>query len=134
MRHDSQLDLGVVRGDDAVALGGDEGLANAPAFFRANRNVLQVRVRGRQAPRGGDRLVVGGVDAPRFGVDHARQLVGVGALQFGQAAVLQQQARQGVVQRQFLQDLFRRGWCTLGRLLEHRQFELGEQYFAELLG
>src|SRR5690606_22697416 len=39
VRHDAQLDLGIVRRQHAVARGSDEGLANAAAFFCTNGNV-----------------------------------------------------------------------------------------------
>ena len=44
VRHDAQLDLRIVRSHKNLALRCNEGLANAPAFFGADRNVLQVRV------------------------------------------------------------------------------------------
>ncbi len=89
VRHDPQLDLGVVRRDQPVALRGDEGLADAPALLGADGNVLQVRVRGRQPPRGRDRLVIGRMDAPGAGIDDLREPVRVGGLELAQAAVLE---------------------------------------------
>jgi hypothetical protein len=44
VRHDAQLDLGVVGGDDAVAGPGDEGLADLAPLLGADRDVLQVGV------------------------------------------------------------------------------------------
>src|SRR5690606_14202128 len=61
VRHDAQLDLRIVRGHDAVARGGDEGLADAPPLGGADRDVLQVRVRGGQPAGGGERPLVTGV-------------------------------------------------------------------------
>ena len=46
VRHDTQLDLGVIRRQQAIPVRGDEGLANPPAFRGAHGDVLQVGVRG----------------------------------------------------------------------------------------
>jgi hypothetical protein len=84
----------------------DEGLAHAPAFGRADGDVLQVGVVAGQPPRHRHRLRVVGVHTAGGRVHHQRQLVGVGALELGQAAVLQDARRQRVVGGQFLQHLF----------------------------
>src|SRR3546814_2660372 len=60
----------------------DEGLADAAAVLAADRDVLQVGIARRQAPGRRARLVVAGVHAAGVGIDHLRQLVGVGAAQF----------------------------------------------------
>ena len=41
---DAQFDLGVVEADQNPACGGHESLADAAAFFGADRDVLQVRI------------------------------------------------------------------------------------------
>ncbi len=46
MRHDPQLDLRIIRGEQHMTLRRDEGLADAPALRRPDRDVLQVRVAG----------------------------------------------------------------------------------------
>ena len=69
VRHDAQLDLRIVGGQQHVALGRDEGLADAPALGRADRDVLQVRILRRQPAGGGDGLVIAGVHAPGPRVD-----------------------------------------------------------------
>ena len=134
VRHDTQFDLGIIGRHDAVTVGGDERLANAPAFLRADRDVLQVGVRGGQPAGGGHRLVVGGVNPTGAGIDHLRQLVCVGGLELAQAAVLQQQLRQRVVQGQFRQHVLRGGgrpgWC----LLDDRELQLLEQDLSQLFG
>jgi hypothetical protein len=71
--------------------------------------------------------------AAGFRVDHARQLVGVGALQLGQRAVFEQQLGQRVVERQFGQHFFVGRRAAGGGFLLHRQAELAEQDFAQLL-
>ncbi len=61
MRHNPQLDLAVIRGEQHVAVVlGHEGAANATSQLAAYRNVLQVRTRGRKAPGCGRGLVEDG--------------------------------------------------------------------------
>jgi hypothetical protein len=45
VRHDPQLDLGIIRGQQHTALARDESLPDTPPFFGADRDVLQVRIR-----------------------------------------------------------------------------------------
>ncbi len=84
LRHvgqDAQLDLRVVGGeqDGVVAdVAGDEGAAHLAAELAAHRDVLQVRVRRREAAGGGDSLVEGRVDAAVARVDGAGQRLDVG--------------------------------------------------------
>ena len=56
MRQDAQLDLTVVGRQHHSPHRGDEHLANAGTDRRANGDVLQVGIRGRQATGGGDSL------------------------------------------------------------------------------
>ena len=63
--HQAQLNLRVVGAEEDVAVGGDEGAANFLAVVGAHGNVLQVGIGRGQASRGGDGLVIGGVDAAR---------------------------------------------------------------------
>ncbi len=89
MRQQPQFDLAVIGADQLAALGRDEGLADAAAFFGAHRDVLQIGIGGGQPPGRGRRHGVGGMNPPRLGIDVAGQRVGIGAAQFGQAAPLQ---------------------------------------------
>ena len=58
MSHEPEFDLGIVCTDDkAVLERRDEGLADFPAPFRADRYILEVRVVGRQSSGGRKRLV-----------------------------------------------------------------------------
>ena len=66
VRQDPQLDLRVVGGEEPEAGLGDEGASDLPPQLGADRNG-QVRVRGRQAPRGGDGLVEVGVQPAVLG-------------------------------------------------------------------
>ena len=121
VRHDAQFNLGVVRRHQLVALRGHESLANAPALFAADGNVLQVRLRGRQPAGGRYRLVIGGVNPASAMVNQFRQGVGVGGFQLAQAAVLKDQSGQGMLVGQFLQHRFRRGGRAFRGFLYHRQ-------------
>ncbi len=132
--HDAQLDLRVVGRDDHAARRRDERFADAPPFFRAHRDVLQVRVGRGQPARDGGRLPVGGVDPAGLRIDHLRQLVGIGGLELGQAAEIEQQLGQRVVLGQLLQHLFVGRRRTAGGLLDDRQLELREEDLADLLG
>ena len=133
--HDAQFDLRVVRRHQLVALGRDEGLADTPPLGSADRDVLQVRVAGGQAASGGHRLVIAGVDAPGARVDLLRQLVGVGALELAQAAVLHQHLGQlEVLLGQLGQYRLGGGGLALGGLADHRVTELFIEDHAQLLG
>ena len=67
-------------------------------------------------------------------VDQLRQLVGVGVLQLGHAAVIHDYLGQGVFQGQFLQHRFGGGRRALGRLLDNRDFQFFVEYFTQLFG
>ena len=88
VRHDAQFDLRIVGADDTAIRRCDEGGADAPALGGADRDVLQVGVGRRQAPGDRHRLREAGMHAAGGRVDHLRQLVGVGVLQLGEAAVV----------------------------------------------
>ncbi|MCY1350547.1 hypothetical protein D9M69_367830 [compost metagenome] len=135
MGHDAQLDLRVVGRQQLVAPGRDEGLADAPALGGADRDVLQVRVGGRQAPGGRHRLVIGGVDAPGTRVDLLRQAVGVGALELAQGAVLHDHLGQlEVLLGEVGEHVLRGGRLAGGGLGQNRQAQLLVEDGAELLG
>ena len=87
-----------------------------------------------QPPGHGHGLRVVRVHAAGARMRHLRQLVGVGALELRQAPVLQQLGRQRIVLGQLLQHLLVGAGDAAGRLLHHRQAELGEQDLADLLG
>ena len=134
VRHDAQLDLAVVCTRDQAARRGHEGFAHTPAFGRADRDVLQVGVVARQASGHGHGLRVMGVHAPGARQRELGKLVGVGALELGQAAVLQDLGRQRKIFGQLLQHLFIGAGRAGGGLLDHRQAELAKKNLADLLG
>ncbi len=134
VRHDPQLDLRIVGRYEHVPRGRDERLADAPAFGRAHRNVLQVGIARRQPPGHRRRLRERRVHAAGRRIDHLRQLVGVRRLELRQRAMLEQDLRQRIVGREFLQHLLV-GRRLPGRgLLHDRQAHLLEQDLAQLLG
>ena len=77
VRHDAQLDLRIIGGNEGVARRRHECLANAPPLLSANGNVLQIRILRRQPSRGRHCLVIGRMDASGHGIDLQRQIVGV---------------------------------------------------------
>src|SRR5690606_41907524 len=101
-----------------------EGPADAAPVLGADRDVLQVRIAGGQAAGGRAGLVVAGVHATGAGIDHLRQLLGVGAAQLGQAAVLQDHPRQLVLVGDRLQRLLVGAGLALGRLEDRKSTRL----------
>ena len=61
-----------------------------------------------------------------------RQLVGIGALQFADAAVIEDDSRQVIVVRKFDEHVFGRRRLAFGCLANDRQLELFEQNLLQL--
>jgi hypothetical protein len=102
--HDPQLDLGVVGHQQLVeALPRHERPPDLASLVAPDRDVLQVRVRGRQAPGRRDRLRQRRVDATRGRVDQRRQRVHVGRQQLAELAPLHDRFDDGVETQQVLQ-------------------------------
>lgn len=53
-----------------------------------------------------DSLMVRSMYTPCIGINHLRQLIGIGRFEFGQTTVLNQHFRQWVIQSQLLQHFF----------------------------
>ncbi len=87
-----------------------------------------------EPPGDRDRLRVAGVHAPGLAIHHLRQLVGVGGFEFRHAAIVEQDFRQRVIERQFLQHFLVGGRIAARRLFLDRQLQFVEQDFPELLG
>ena len=132
MRHNAQLDLGIVGGNNFIAITGNKGLTNAAAFLVTNRNILQIRITGRKPSCCCYGLMVRGVHAPGLRVHHLRQFVGVSGFQFAQTAMFHQHFRQFVAVREFLQHVFIGGRRAFRRFLQHRQAEFIEQNVLQL--
>src|SRR5213592_3369972 len=102
------------------------------AARRPHGDVLEIRIRGRQAAGGGAGLVVAGMDSPGSGIDEPRQSVHVGRLELRKLAVLDQQARDLVPHGgELLQYVVIGGRSGL-RLLEDGKLVLLEQDVAQL--
>ena len=86
----------------------------------------------RPGDRGG--LRVGRVHPPGGRVDAPRQLVGVGRLELGERAVLEDQPRQRMVERQLGERILVGRGLPRRRLLLHRQLLPLEQDLLDLLG
>ena len=119
VRHDAQLNLGVICAGNQAPLRRHEGFTHPPTLCGADRDVLQVGIITRQTPRHSNGLGIVGVHAPRLAIGQTRKLVGVGAFQLGQAAVLKNARGQGVIGGELLQHLFVGTGCTTGGLLDH---------------
>ena len=131
---DAKLHLGVVGGNKGiVSLAGHEEGADLPAFFCADRDVLQIRIRAGKSAGGGDSLIEGGVDAPRFPANQKRQRVEIGGNQFRQRAVAKDFLHEGIVHGQIFQDVRGGGVAGLGPL-PGRKAQLFEKDDAQLLG
>src|SRR5439155_15451680 len=89
MGQEAQLDLGIVSREEQGAGRSDEGATNGLAARGTHRDVLQVRVGGRQPSRGGTGLIKARMDASGLGVDESRQRVHIGGLELRQLAVLE---------------------------------------------
>ena len=133
MGHDAQLDLAVVGAGDQAAGGSHKGLAHAPALGGAHRDVLQVGLVAGQPPRDRHSLRIVGVYPAGARVRQLGQFVGVGALELGQAPMLQDLGRQRIVFGQLFQHFFVGAGCAGGGFLDHRQAELSEENLANLL-
>ncbi len=134
-RHHAQLHLAVVRAQQHPArLAGHKGLPYLPPVRAADRDVLQVRIARRHAPRGRHELVKRRVDAARGAVHLVRQRVHIGVLQLRHLAVVQDvlddRVRAGQREQHLLIGLVLAG----GRLLRLvQQAQLVKEHLPELL-
>ena len=132
VRHDAQLDLGIVRREQHAARWRNECLADAPPLGAADGDILQVWIHRRQPSRGRHRLGVRGVDAPGALVHLLGELVGVGGFELGEGAVLEHDPGQRVARGELLQHVFGgRGLAGRG-LAANRQLQPLEQDLLKL--
>ncbi len=134
MGHDAQLDLRVIGAGDDMAGRSHKRLAHPASLSGFDRNVLQVGIVAGQAPRHRYGLRVMGVHPSRSGQGQLGQLVGVGALELAERAVLQQFRRQRIVFGKFLQHLLVGATRAAWGFLDHRHAQLVKKDFAQLLG
>ncbi len=135
MGQQPQLDLRIVGGEHHVARLGNESSANLAAQLRADGNILQVRVRGREPPRRRPSLVERGVQAFGRRVQKQRERIHVGALELRKLAILQHQPRNFVLGREIFQNVHRRrDHLALAVLHRLGQVQFVEENVAQLLG
>ena len=129
---DSQLDLRVVRVHKHIALLGHEHLPDQPAQLHPHRDVLQVGFCAADPSRGGDGLIELSVYPAVLPYEDGKPVC-VGGFQLSQLAVLQDLRHKGIIRRQLLQHVRRRGVAGLG-LLSALQPHLLKEDHAQLLG
>src|SRR5689334_10266661 len=130
--HYPELDLRVIGDQKDPAGARNETGSNGLAARGSYRNVLQIGLRGAQAPGGGSGLIEARVDASSLSVHPLRQGVDIGALELLQLTVLENETGKLVAHcRQLLQHVRVGGGTGLG-LLEDRELELFEQDGREL--
>ena len=101
---DAQLNLGVVRVHQHMALRRREHPAELAAQVRPGGDVLQIRLRGAEAARGGDGHLEPRPDPP-VGVHGLQQSLGVGGFQLGVLPVLQHRVHNGMLEAELFQHL-----------------------------
>ena len=110
-------------------------MADLAAFLRAHRDVLQVGVGRGEAAGRGTRHVIRGVHPVGLGIELAHQRVGVGALELGELAMLQDLHGQRMALRgEIVEHRGIRGPRAVLVALATRQLLLVEQDLAQLLG
>ena len=133
MGEEPELDLAIVGRDELAPFGRDEGAPDLAPFLGADRNVLQVGFRGRQAPGRGRSERIGRVDAMRRRVDEAWQRVGIGRLELGDLSPFEHARRQLMAFGGEVLEHARGGRPGAGRgLLAPGQAHLAEQNIAKL--
>ena len=132
MGQHAQLDLAVVRVDKDAAVARHEHLADLAAELRADGDVLQVRVGGRQSARRRDHVLEGRVNAAVVR-DLLDEAVGVRALELGHGTEIEDGVDDRVLATELFQHVRVRGVAAF-RLLARRQAELVKEDLPELLG
>ena len=134
MGHDSQLNLRVVGRNNPGARGRHKGLTDFAALRGPHRNILQIGVRTCEAPGDGRCLTECRVNPAVGGICHQRELIRVGALEFRETPVVQNEFGQRIIKRQFSENFFVRRRRSRGRLFLHRKPELIKEDVGKLLG
>ncbi len=109
MRQDPQLDLRIVSGDQLMMLWSDKRLADLATDLRADRDVLEVRVRRAEPSCGCDGLMEARVDAVGCWVDVVGERLEIGRDQLGELSVLEDERRDRCenigIKDKFVEDL-----------------------------
>ena len=105
VRHDAQLDLRVVRGQQYLSFLGDEGGANLAPQLAPYRNVLQIGI-ARTEPSGGRAgLRKASVQTSGCGMNQFRKRVHVSRFELGNFAVFDDLSRKLMLRGQFLENV-----------------------------
>ena len=131
MRQQTQLDLAVVRVHEHLAGRGHEHIADLRAELAAHGDVLQVRLRGRQASCRRDGHLKVRMDAP-VGRDLLEQPVGIRGFEFCEHTVIEDLVDDRVLAAQLFEHGSIRAPASL-RLFPGREHKLVKQHVAELL-
>ena len=115
-RYDTELYLRIVGGEDeVVAVGRHESAPYLAPQVGADGYVLQVGVRRRETPRGGDSLVVDSVQPVIDGTDELGQRVQIGGDELGEGAIVEYERYDGVRRSKRAEGLFGSGVLLGGR-------------------
>ena len=132
MRQQPQFDLAVVRIDQNLSFRSGKHRPNPGAKLLTDRNVLKVRFcRGKAAGCGHGHLEAG-MDSP-IRADYLQQSVGIGTLQFGERAIVQDLLDDGMLVSELFEDIDIGAPSGLG-LLTRRERKLFEQDLSKLFG
>ena len=135
-RHEAEFHLGVVgREQNPICIARHEGGTDALATFGANRDVLQVGIRGGEAARIGQRLMEGGVDTAINGRDVFGQTVNVGILELDASTPIEEKVNDGMLIALLKEQLFVGGELTACRAFDIGvELEFAKEEFADLFG
>ena len=130
-REDTELDLRIIGVDEDAARLRHENGPETAAQLRPHRDVLQVRIRRRDAPRRGHHLIELPMDAA-IRLNIVQKPLRIGRVQLRKRTVIQDIRHDLVVLGELLKHI-RRGRVTGLRLLAALHAELSEQDLPELL-
>src|SRR5579872_5345823 len=133
MREDAQLDLGIIGGKQNVARLGDEGGANFAAELGANRNVLQIGIRGAETSGGSAGLIDLRVQAASVRGDELVERVRIRGIEFRDFAIIHHQLGQFVERGKLGEDFGGGGARFATRAAREREIQLVVKDFGKLL-
>ena len=88
-----------------MALRSDEGFPDAEPVITLNRNILQIRLCGREPSCGSNGLIQRGMEPPGLWIDQEGQCIDVRGLQLADAAAIQDVRRQLMLGSELCQGL-----------------------------
>ena len=132
MGHQPKFDLRIIGHHEGPPLGGDEASPNRLTSGRSHRDILEIRVRGREPSGCRTGLVEAGVDSPGSLIHSARKNIHVGRLQFLKFPVLEEEPGHDMAHLRQLLEYVRIGRRAGLGFLENRQLELFEEDHGQL--